>query len=63
MQVIWLSMVGDKTYKLLHNLVAPYKLTEKSYKEVVELLTTHLEPKPSVIVESFKFYSQFCHEG
>ena len=55
-------MVGDKTDKLIHDLVAPKKLTEKSYTELVKLLTTHLEPIPSVIVERFKFNSHFRQE-
>ena len=62
-RAILLSVVGDKTYKLIRDLVAPKKPTEKSYKELVELLTTHLEPKPSVIIERFKFNSRFRHEG
>ena len=43
-RAIILSMIGDKTYKPIHDLVTPKKPTEKSYKELV-LLTTHLEPK------------------
>ena len=62
-RAILLSVVGDKTYKLIRDLVAPKKPTEKSYKELVELLTTHLEPKPSVIIERFKFNSRFRREG
>ena len=62
-QAILLSVVGDKTYKLIRDLVAPKKPMEKSYKELVELFNTHLEPKPSVIVERFKFNSHFLCEG
>jgi len=42
-----LSVVGDKTYQLIRNLVALKKPTDKSYRDLVELLTTHLEPKLS----------------
>ena len=56
-------MVGDKTYKLIRDLVAPKKPMEKSYQQLVELLTTHLKPKPSMIVERFKFNSHFHREG
>ena len=45
-RAILLSVIGDKTYKLIHDLVTPKKPIEKSYKELVQLLTTHLEPKP-----------------
>ena len=60
-RVILLSVVGDKTYKLICDLVAPKKPMEKSYKELVELLTTHLKPKPFVIVERFKFINSRFH--
>ena len=62
-RAILLSIVGDKTYKLIRDLVAPDKLTDKSYQELVDLLTSHLDPKPSVIVERFKFNSHFQRDG
>ena len=58
-RAIFLSVVGDTTYKLIYDLVAPKKPTEKSYTELVELLTMHLKPRLSVIVERFKFNSCF----
>ena len=61
-QAIFLSVVGDKTYTLIRDLVAK-KPTEKSYQQLVELLTTHLKPKLSVIVERFTFNSCFRREG
>ena len=33
------------------------------YQQLVDFLTAHLEPKPSVIVEQFKFNSLFQKEG
>ena len=62
-RAIFLSVVGDKTYKLIRDLVAPAKPTDKAYQELVNLLTSHLQPAPSVIVELFKFNSQFRREG
>ena len=62
-RAILLSVVGDKTYKLIRDLVAPDKPTDKSYQELVDLLTSHLDPKPSVIVERFKFNSRFRRDG
>ena len=38
-------------------LLAPAKLTVKSYAELTELMKNHSEPKCSVIVSRFKFYS------
>ena len=58
-RVIFLSVVGDKTYKLIQGLVAPAKPMDKSYQDLVDLLTSHLQPAPSMIVERFKFNSHF----
>ena len=62
-RAILLSVVGNKTYTLIRDLVAPNMPTDKTYQELVDLLTAHLEPKPSVIVERFKFNSRFRKEG
>ena len=62
-RAIFLSVVGDKTYKLIRDLVAPAKPTDKSFQALVDILTSHLEPAPSVIVERFKFNSRFRREG
>ena len=40
-------------YKLLQNLCCPEKPTDKTYAVVVELMQTHLSPRPSEIVERF----------
>ena len=62
-RAILLSVVGDKTYKLIRDLVAPDKPMDKLYQELVDLLTSHLDPKPSMIVERFKFNSRFRRDG
>ena len=49
-----LSVMDNKIYTLIRDLVTPNVPTDKTYQELVDLLTTHLEPKPSVIVERFK---------
>ena len=51
-RAIFLSVVGDKTYKLIPDLLAPNKPTDKSFQALVDILTSHLEPAPSVIVNS-----------
>ncbi|GFR99856.1 hypothetical protein ElyMa_006383900 [Elysia marginata] len=51
-KAILLSSVGPKTYKLLSNLVAPRKAGDVSYKEIVDVLQKHHNPRPSVIVQS-----------
>ena len=45
-----LSVIGPQVYKLLANLVAPKKSSEKKYEEVVEVLKKHYDPQPSEIM-------------
>ena len=56
-QAVLLTVVGAVTYKMLRNLVSPNKPGEKTYEELVEALSKHFNPIPSVIVEHFKFHS------
>ena len=44
-RVVLLSLVGRKVYKLLRNLTAPAKPSDKSYDELKTLLKTHYRPK------------------
>ena len=46
-----LTVIGDKAYALLRNLVAPVKPATKSFRELVEVMKKHLKPKPPVIAE------------
>ena len=57
-QAIFLSSMGAKSYKLLCNLVAPRKAGDCSYTEIVEVLKNHHNPRPSTIVQRFKFNSR-----
>lgn len=50
-----LSVMGATTYGLLRNLVQPEKQKEKSYKDIVDTLKNHFEPKPLLIVARFSF--------
>ena len=54
-KAILLSSGGAETYSLLRNLVAPAKPSEKSYNELVRVMNEHQNPKPSVIMERYKF--------
>ena len=56
-------MIGPKTYGVLRNLLAPGRLQEKGYSEVVQMLTRHFEPQRIVIAERFKFYRRSQGEG
>ena len=53
-----LSLMGPKTYGLLRTLTKPDLPSTKTYREVCELLTRHLSPKPLLIAERFRFHKR-----
>ncbi|CAL1608164.1 unnamed protein product [Knipowitschia caucasica] len=57
-RAILLSSVGSKTYSLMRNLLSPDKPGDKSFTELTNLLQSHFNPKPSEIVQRFKFISR-----
>uniref|UniRef100_A0AAV2IUS0 ribonuclease H n=1 Tax=Knipowitschia caucasica TaxID=637954 RepID=A0AAV2IUS0_KNICA len=57
-RAILLSSVGSKTYSLMRNLLSPDKPGDKSFTELTNLLQSHFNPKPSEIVQRFKFNSR-----
>ncbi len=62
-QVVFLSVVGAATYKVLRNIVSPDKPGDKTYAVLVEVLSKHFKPAPSEIVERFKFHSRVRNPG
>ena len=50
-RAVLLNGVGAKTYNLVRNLVSPAKPSDKSYKEICQLVQAHHNPMPSEIVE------------
>ena len=52
---VFLTVIGAKCFGLLRNLLAPEKLSSKSFQELVQTLKQHLQPKPLIIAERFKF--------
>ena len=53
-----LSLIGSKTYRLLKNLTAPEAQSSKTYASLIQILTSHLAPKPLVIAERFRFHKR-----
>ena len=51
--------VGAKTYKLVRSLVAREDPKDKSYEDLAKLLQDHFMPKPSTVVQQFKFNTRF----
>ena len=56
-RAILLACCGAATYGLIRSLAAPNKPTEVPYERLVELVQTHLNPRPSLIVQRLKFNS------
>lgn len=60
---IFLVSVGAKTYKLIRSLVAPEDPKDKSYEDLAKLAQEHFTPKPSAIVQRFKFNTRSQQPG
>ena len=54
-RAVLLSCCGPSTFQLLRSLVLPTPLTNFSFSELVAKMTAHHEPRPSVIVQRYKF--------
>ena len=62
-RAILLSVCGADTYKLISSLVSPDKPGDKTFDELISLTKNHFNPKPSVIVERYKFNSHVRQQG
>ena len=60
---ILLTVCEPSTYELAKSLVQPKTLDEKSYDEIIKALEEHYCPKPSPIVQRFKFNSRQPRSG
>ena len=56
-----LTAVGRQTYHVIRDLALPKSQKELSYEELVEIVTTHYNPKPSPIIKRFEFNTR-CQE-
>lgn len=50
-----ISVVGSEAYELMVNLCTPEKPSSKSFNDLVKVMQEHLQPKPSILAERFKF--------
>ena len=57
-RAILLTVCGKKTFALLKALSAPNKPSEVSFADLCKSLSEHCQPKPSVIMERFKFHTR-----
>ena len=51
----FLSVIGPAPYKLLRSLLSPVKPTEKTFEQLVAVLTEHYNPQPSEVMQRFPF--------
>uniref|UniRef100_A0A3B3SNE8 CCHC-type domain-containing protein n=1 Tax=Paramormyrops kingsleyae TaxID=1676925 RepID=A0A3B3SNE8_9TELE len=61
--VVFLSVIGAITYRLLRSLLAPEKPGTKMYQDLVDILNAHFSPKPIIITERFRFHKRNQEEG
>ncbi|PFX16058.1 Uncharacterized protein K02A2.6 [Stylophora pistillata] len=50
-----LTLMGSKMYALLRSISAPRRPKEFNFAEIVEILAQHVDPKPIIIAERYKF--------
>ena len=62
-QAVLLSAMGAKAYKILRNLITPATPSDKSFKELVDVMKKHFCPPPSEIVQRFKFNTRMRQSG
>ena len=60
---ILLTVIGGEAYTLLRSLTEPHSPSQKTYQQIVDILKNHLNPKPIVIAERWKFYQRCQNEG
>ena len=56
-RAILLSCVGDKTYRIIRDVLAPDSPSSISFANIVEKMTDHFQPPPSEIVKRFQFHT------
>ena len=54
-RAILLSVCGPATYRLIRNLVSPKKPMELKIEDLITIVQKHHDPKPSMIVQRFRF--------
>ena len=62
-RAIFLTVWCPSTFQLLKSLVQPSTPKEKSYTELKEHYEKHFNPKPSLIVQHFKFNTRIRKSG
>ena len=56
-------MVCRSTYNLLRSIIAPAKPMEKTFEQLVEILSGYYSLKPTEVMQPFRFNSRKRKEG
>ena len=62
-KAILLTCCGATTYELLKNLLQPEKPADKTYDALVRILDKHFNPKPSQIMQRYRFNTRHRQPG
>jgi hypothetical protein len=60
---VLLTVCGSATFELAKSLVQPETLADKSYEQIRDVLKAHYCPKPSPIVQRYRFNTRERHSG
>ena len=55
-KAILLTVCGEQTYSLVRNLCMPECPNDKMHVQLVELVKNHVNPKPIISAEKFRFH-------
>lgn len=58
-----ITVIGNNAYELMASLCTPEKPATKTYTELVALMKVHLNPRPSMLAERFKFRQRLQKHG
>ncbi|KAL7293132.1 hypothetical protein TKK_0013285 [Trichogramma kaykai] len=54
-RAVLMTIIDEATYKLIKALCAPKKPSEETFDAITKLVENHLKPKPSDLMEHYKF--------
>ncbi|XP_031328049.1 uncharacterized protein K02A2.6-like [Photinus pyralis] len=62
-RAVFLSVCGEQTFQIARSLCIPNELADTSFDRLIDLLSTHFNPKQSEIVQRFLFNKRNQKEG
>ena len=62
-RAILLGSCGAKAYKVIKSLIAPAKPTDKTFQQLVEIVSKHFDPVPAITVQRYKFNVRIRQPG